>query len=184
MPVLAGGTGTRTLVATLDEFKAQLNYTGSADDTELEVYLEAATDYVEWRIGGPLSPQDFTERQFVDSDIVIPRNRPLISITSITPDFGTALPSTAYLADTGMGRIQLYYSAGGWHTFVYTAGLIGIPSKAKLAGLIVGQHLWDTQNGFAGRRQVDDLVQTGFGFAVPRRAEELLGAGDAISGVS
>jgi hypothetical protein len=185
MPVPAGGSGSRVLVATLDQLKAHLNYgTGTTDDTEMQIHLTAATDYVEWRIGGPVSVQTFTERRWVNGPTLIPRRRPLVSITSITPDFGTALTSTAYVADTDVNQIVFYYTAGGWHTLVYTAGLTVIPFNVELAGLIVAAHLWQTQNGFAGRRNSDDLVVTGLGFAVPRRAEELLNAGNAMAGVS
>lgn len=170
-------------VLSMEEVKAQLNRTDDSDDLEIRTYLASATKYVENRLGGPVSVQTFTERHLITGDI-IPRKRPLVSVTSITPDFGTALDSSAYLADTELNRIVIYWAQPGWHTIVYKAGQQLPNENAKLAGAIVVQHLWDTQNGFAGRRQVDDLVQTGLGFAVPRRAEELLGAGDAISGVS
>jgi hypothetical protein len=171
-------------VVSLEELKAQLNRTDTADDLELRTYLASATRYVENRIGGPVSVQTFTERRWVDGPTLIPRRRPLVSITSITPDFGTALTTSAYFADTDANQIVFYYTSGGWHTIVYKAGQQQVNENVKLSGMIVAQHLWDTQNGFAGRRNADDLVQTGLGFAVPRRAEELLGAGDAISGVS
>jgi hypothetical protein len=171
-------------VVSLEEFKAQLNRTDSADDVEMRSYLASATRYVEYRIGGPVSVQTFTERQFVVSPTITPRRRPLVSITSITPDFGTALPVSAYTPDLDMNQILFYYTLlPAWHTIVYRAGLALPPENVKLAGMIVAQHLWDTQNGFAGRRNADDLIQTQFGFAVPRRAAEMLSI-DAIAGVS
>jgi len=171
-------------VASLEEAKAQLNRTDAGDDLEIRGYLAAATRYVEFRLGGPVSVQTFTERYWVTGDIV-PRKRPLVSVTSITPDFGTALTTDAYVVDTDLNLIVLRYGMPGWNTVVYKAGQTQLSENAKLAGMIVVQHLWDTQNGFAGRRQQDDVVPSGFGFAVPRRAEELLGvSGDAISGVA
>lgn len=173
-------------VVSLEELKKQLNKTDSADDAELRTYLAASTRYVEKEIGGPVSVQTFTERQFIIGQTVIPRRRPLVSVTSITPDFtSTALASTSYTADTDVNQIFFYYLVyTGWHTLVYRAGRASPTENIRLAGMIVAQHLWDTQNGFAGRRNADDFVQSGLGFAVPRRAAELLGAGDAIGGIS
>lgn len=172
-------------VVSLEELKRQLNRTDNSDDQELRTYLASATRYVESRLGGPVSVQTFTERHFIDSDIIIPRKRPLVSVTSVTPDFGGALATTAYVVDTELNRIQFYWGIAGWSTIVYKAGFAFPSENARLSGMMVAQHLWDTQNGFAGRRNTDELVQTGLGFAVPRRAEELLGvSGDAISGVA
>ena len=174
----------QTYVASLEELKAQLRRTDDADDLALRSYLASATRYVEKRLGGPVSVQTFTERHFVTGPTLVPRKRPLVSVTSITPDFGTVLSSSAYTADTGVNQVTFYYGIWPtWHTLVYTAGYAQVPENAKLAGLIVAQHLWETQNGFAGRRNADDFVQTGLGFAVPRRAEQLL-IPDEMAGVS
>lgn len=171
-------------VASLEELKSQLRRTDDADDLALRSYLASATRYVEKRLGGPVSVQTFTERHMVTGFTLVPRKRPLVSVTSVTPDFGTVLASSAYTVDTGVNQITFYYGIWPtWHTVVYTAGYAQVPENAKLAGLIVAQHLWETQNGFAGRRNADDFVQTGLGFAVPRRAEQLL-VPDEMAGVS
>lgn len=170
-------------VISMEEFKAQIRRTDDADDPALRTYLASATRYVENRVG-PVSVQTFTERHFVTGFTLIPRRRPLVSVTSITPDFGGVLDPTAYTADTDMNQVVFYWGIWPtWHTMVYKAGWAQLPENAKLAGSMVAQHLWDVQNGFAGRRPNDDFIQTGFGFAVPRRAEELLGV-DTRSGVS
>lgn len=172
-------------IATLAEVKAQLNKTDSADDAELATYISAATRYVEWRLGGPVAPTSYTERHYLLGEAIIPRRRPLVSVTSLTSELGAcAIDAAAYVADTGLGQVTLLRSLPyGWYTLVYTAG--ATPSaSAKLAGLIVAQHLWQTQQGSGGRPYpADDVVMTGLGFAVPRRAEELL-AGEQISGVA
>lgn len=172
-------------VVSLEELKAQLNKTDSADDLELRSYLASATRYVEHRIGGPVSVQTFTERQFIIGNTLIPRRRPLVSVTSITPDFtSTALSVASYTADTDMNQIFFYYLVyTGWHTVIYRAGNAQVNENIKLAGMIIAQHLWETQNGFAGRRPSDDLIQTGMGFAIPRRAEQLL-APEEMAGIS
>jgi len=170
-------------VLSLEEFKTQLRRTDDADDLALRSYLASATRYVEARTG-PVSVQTFTERHFITGFTLIPRRRPLVSVTSITPDFGGVLDPTAYTVNTDLNEIEFYW--GIWptyHTLVYRAGRAQPTENIKLAGAMIAQHLWETQNGFAGRRNPDDFVQTGMGFAVPRRAAEML-SDDSMSGVS
>jgi len=174
------------LVATLAEFKTHLNRSDVTDDTELTMFLTAASLWVEYAIGGPLDVQSFTEIHWVDgTSPIVPRKRPISAITSITPDQGTVLSSTAYFADTGTATIHLRYGvAPNWYTLVYTAGLSSVSDRIKLAGLEVARHLWMIQNGSAGRGfPGDDVIPTPLGFAIPRRAQELL-AQDQIPGIA
>lgn len=165
----------KALVASMEELKKHLNRTDIADDDEMRTHLSAATEWVEGEIGGPVSVSSFTETHCTDGDVIVPRRRPLVSVTSLTPYLGTALASDAYRVDTDLNYIVLRYTYAYEYTLVYRAGVAVVPERAKLAGLIVAAHLWETQNGFAGRRNADEFVQTGLGFAVPRRAQELLG---------
>lgn len=163
------------LVATLSEFKSWLNRTDSTDDTELTMVLTAASQWVESVIGGPLAPTVFTEYRTVDGRTIAPRRGPLNSVTSITPDQGTALDSSTYVVDTDAGLIRLRVWLCGLYTLVYTAGLTAVNDRQKTAGLEVARHLWLVQNGSSGRGwPSDDLIPTPMGFAVPRRAAELL----------
>jgi hypothetical protein len=167
-----------TLVATLAEFKSWLNYTGTADDTELTMVLTAASDWVEYAIGGPLGSTSYTESVKVEYTAAFPRKRPLISVTSITnEETGVVLDASTYTVDTGLSEIRAksYSFCPGRYTIVYSAGLSAIPTRVKLAGLEVARHLWLIQNGSAGRGYPsDELAQTPMGFAIPRRAQELL----------
>lgn len=171
-----------TLVATLDELKAQLNYTGSnSNDTELTMYLTAASEYVE-SVVGPLAVATFTETAQLQTGFLALRKRPVVAITSITPQLSaTSLDATNYELDSAANGVRFLYGvatnwSAGWFTVVYTAGLASIPTRVKLAGLIIAAHLWRTQNGGGGLPfpGEDETVPTGFGFAIPRRAEELL----------
>jgi len=81
-------------IVSLEELKAQLNRTDSGDDLELRTYLASATRYVEHRLGGPVSVQTFTERHLVTGPSLIPRRRPLVSITSIMLDYGGVVAPT------------------------------------------------------------------------------------------
>lgn len=168
------------LVATLQEFKDWIKYgPGTSDDDELTLALTSASSWVEWRQSGPLEVTQFTHRMESNGQFLQPRKLPLVAVVSITPQDGTALPSSAYIVDTTNGLIQFrYYGwAAGWYTVVYTAGLVSIPDRVQLAGLECARHLWLVRNGSAARGYPgDDVVQTPLGFAVPRRAEELMAA--------
>jgi hypothetical protein len=54
--------------------------------------------------------------------------------------------------------------------------LTAIPPEATLATLIIAEHLWQTQRGDSARPGVDDegMMDAPRGFAMPRRAEQLL----------
>lgn len=167
-------TTPRALVASMQELKQHLNRTDVADDQELRSYLVSATNAVEYFLGGPVSVQTFTEVHCTYADVLVPRRLPLVAVTSITPYLGSALTASAYSVDTDTGVIRLRYSAAWYeYTLVYTAGYARLPENAKLAGLIIGQHLWETQNGFAGRRNAEEFVP-GLGFAIPNRARDML----------
>lgn len=174
----------RALVASMEEFKNELNRTDSFDDADLRPRLVAATDWAEWAIGGPLSIQTFTERLNITGDTIVPIFRPLVSVTSLTPDQGSAIDSTGYIVDTALGIVRLRWALG-WSTYtlVYRAGLSSVSERVKEAGLIVAKHLWQTRNGGGGRNSPDDLILTGLGFAVPRRAMEMIGK-DMIPGIA
>lgn len=164
-------------VATLAEFKAWIRYgTANTDDVKLQMVLSAASEWVEWRIGGPLTPTAFTERLKCNGRVLVPKRQPLVSVASITPDLGTVLDPSWYTVDTDNGIIRFYWGVWpAWITLVYTAGLSTIPYRVKNAGLELARHLWLTQNGSSGRGRSDDDIPVPMGFAVPRRVEELLG---------
>lgn len=173
----------RILVASLQELKSQVNRTGTTDDEELRTYLEAATDFVEWAIGGPLGGTTYTERAVAIGGTLVLSQQPVISVTSVTPVtngvLGTALASTLYRIDDRTKMLELF-STYGWHQHevVYRAGRTAIPAGMKLAGLIIAQHLWQTQSNNAGGRPPigDDgtVFLPGAAFAIPHRAAELL----------
>lgn len=172
------------LVATLAEFKRHLNIPSSntSNDTELTDVLTAASEIVEKIIGGPLAVTSFTQRYSTRDSVIVPNYRPLVSVTSITPDYGTALDSSTYTVDTGAGTVSSSYGTWGSGTLVYTAGLSSIPYRVKLAGLIIGKHLWETQRGAGRPGDADEYVPPA-GYAIPRRAQELLEY-DQIPGIA
>lgn len=165
------------LVATLAELKSWIRYgSGTADDTKLTDVLTSASEWLEWRIGGPLAVTSFTESLRTRGWSMMPSKRPLATVTSITPEeSSTAVVATSYKVDTTNSLIRFYRGISpGWYTVVYTAGLASIPYRTKNAGLELARHLWLTQNGSVGRGRSDDDIPTPMGFAVPRRVDELL----------
>lgn len=164
----------RVLVASVEELKTHTNTTTTVNDNEMRVHLAAATDRVEQIIGGPVSPQTFTETHCTGDSVIIPRKRPLVSVTSITPYQGTALSTDAYRLDTDLGAIFLRYGYSSEYTLVYRAGWAILPEAIKLAGLIIAQHLWRLQYGRGRQATGEDPLAPGAGFAIPNRAAELL----------
>lgn len=167
--------------AVLSDLKNQLNIpaTDTSNDTELTVYLNAANEMCETLIG-PSAATAFSEIQgTVDGGIVLMK-RPLISVTSVTPYtsnvLGTVLPATAYLVDLNRNGLTITGYTGDFQV-VYQAGWAVIPARATLAQIIIGQHLWETQRGGMVPSVVaaqDVVTIPGLGFAVPKRAIELL----------
>jgi hypothetical protein len=108
---------------------------------------------------------------------VAPRRGPLVSVTSLTPDLGSAVDTARYIVDTDLGVIKLRFMTRGRYTLVYRAGHNPWPAALKYAGLIICQHEWQVRNGNGGRPSPDAdalMMLPGSGFLVPNRAYELM----------
>jgi hypothetical protein len=63
--------------------------------------------------------------------------------------------------------------------WTYLAGRSDVPANVDLAARLILQHMWETQRGRQGaerRGGSDEVFDPRFGFSIPRRAQELLGA--------
>ncbi|MGZ4518878.1 MAG: head-tail connector protein [Mycobacteriaceae bacterium] len=181
-----------TTFITLSEVKAQLNMTSTANDAELQDYLDAACDEVEQWVG-PVATRVITG-EFVDlmgrtifnelttagtRDFVL-RWRPVQSIQSITSAIlaGVTYAPTDFFIDTDTGIVRRNDGGTIFGPLVvsYTAGYATPPAWARLAAKIIVQHLWRTQRGGAKRSGSgdDDGTVQGVGFAIPGAAAELL----------
>lgn len=175
----------RRLIASMEEIKVQLNRTDTDDDDELRTYLTAATEAVEELIGGPISVTSHTEYHRASGGLIAPMRRPLVTVTSLTPDQGSAVDSSLYYADITESVVRLRFYDRRMFTLVYTAGLSTVPHRYLLAGRMIVQHLWMVQNGGAGAPFPGDTVMVpGVGFAIPRRAEQLLSPEAAGAGIA
>jgi hypothetical protein len=168
---------------TLAEAKAQLDIDGTAEDTELEAYIEALTAPIE-RLIGPVEVREFTETVEGRSASVCLSRVPAVALVSVEPavDEGDALDLSRLVLDgaTGIVRYRGGSFAGTLWRFVYTAGRTEDMPTVNLAARILLQHLWRTQYG-ASRAPVagaDDWSVNepipGFGYAIPNRVLQLL----------
>jgi len=171
-------------ILTLAEAKSQLNISTSADDAELQTYIDAAETVVD-TLCGPVITRTVTETVRGGGPTVILRTPPVVSLTSmvsIRPTGPTVDVSTLHL-DGPSGVVRM--KSGGWftedvYTVVYSAGRgTTAPANINLAARIIVAHLWRTQRGgMAPSVLADDDTVTqvaGVGFAVPNRALQLLG---------
>lgn len=141
-------------VPTLSDVKAQLNITGTSQDSLLQTYLDACLRLVEARVG-PSSIRSFTETVTGRSEALNLSYRPIVSITSVT-----SLLDTWHTVDpTGLefdGRAGSVWRrdhgplVGRWEV-AYTAGWATFPDNYHLAVLVTVQHFWSLQRGGSKR---------------------------------
>lgn len=180
-----------TAVLPLADAKDALNIpqATTTNDAEITAYIAAIESNLERATGGPLVNRTVTERSEMQSfQTVIPvRQRPLVSVTSITPASGGTIDISGGLdLDVNAGLIRRKLGLPFYGPFfqwlpqvnvTYVAGWgTAVPAAFNVAARIILQHLWETQRGplampMAGEQPV---MVPGFGFAIPARAAELL----------
>jgi len=173
-------------IVTLAQAKAQLNIDASdtAEDVELQGYIDAATAAVETQLGQVVDQRTVIDQLDFASSVTsfMLRSTPVISLTSIATLDGSQTWSvsrpTMYV-DSGSGLVTVLSGPPvmGSVLATYQAGYTAVPANIRLAALIIVQHLWETQRGTMGVQlggDSDNYV-AGRGFAIPRRAIELLG---------
>lgn len=169
-------------LVTLPDAKAQLNAldVGDVDDTELQRYVDAVTKPMEDAAGRVLDPRSFTDVvSLTNASGVMLRRAPVTAVTAVvTTDGGTSWdPANLYVdQDSGMVSVTSGPSLSGLVAFTYDAGTSPVDPNVELAALITIQHLWETKRGAMGVTlggEGETFVPRGF--AVPRRATELLG---------
>lgn len=166
----------RVLAVSLEEMKSHLRITTTVQDGKLRDTLTGVTDIME-PVVGTVTVRTFTEYLEVNGKLVAPRRGPLASVTSLTPDLGSAVDPSRYIVDTDLGVIRLRFWTRGLHTLVYRAGHSPWPVALKEAGKIISQHEWQVSNGNGGRPSPDAdalLPLPGSGYLVPYRAHEYM----------
>ncbi|MFB7595757.1 hypothetical protein [Streptomyces sp. NPDC056160] len=170
-------------IVSLADAKKQLNIDPSetGDDDEIRGMITGASLAVERELGTVVARRVFTERRTASRDgRLLLSHVPVLALTSVQSAAGATTWDTSDLAvDTATGLITAATGAPltGDVDVTHTAGLRIVPDDYQLATLIIVQHLWDTQRGrygaVPGGSQEPEYV-TGRGFAIPRRAIELL----------
>lgn len=172
-----------TGIVSLADARAQLNFGASetADDDELRGFIGAATGAVERALGRTVVRRSFTDRLQVGraATELLLRNVPVLSLASVVSADGATTWSTGNLrpdGETGLVTVVSGPAFTGTVDVTYQAGDIVVREDYRLAALIIVQHLWETQRGTMGVQLGGDNEPyvAGRGFAIPRRALELL----------
>ena len=182
-----------TSVLPLQDAKDMLNIpqATTTSDAELQSFIATIESSLRAMTGGPIVNRTITNErtEMQASQTVIPvRQRPLVSVTSITSASGGAIDISAGLdldANAGLIRRKLGLPFYGpffqWLpqvTVTYVAGWgTAVPAAFNVAARLILRNLWDTQRGVtpAPMQGGDETVDLpGWGYAIPVRAAELL----------
>jgi uncharacterized phiE125 gp8 family phage protein len=179
-------------IASLADVKLHLNKQNTADDVEIQDFMDAAQAVITREVGDVV-PTAYTEMIPLDrwSCHLALTRAPVLSVTSVGLWQGGSVPvalaSTDYrlYGDSGIvERINGGYPIpfiGTDASVTYVAGVAGaIPPNIRLAYLELTAHLWrNTQQGrnrrVRGTGPEDDVATVGLGFSLPNRVRELLG---------
>lgn len=172
-------------IVTLADAKAQLNIQPSdtSADVELQGFVDAATAAVEQQLGRVVEQRTVIDQFDFAGGVTafMLRSVPVISLTSLVSLDGTQTwdvgPSVMHV-DPASGLVTVLSGPAvtGPVLATYQAGSATVTANVRLAGLIIIQHLWETQRGAMGIQLGDsETYVAGRGFAIPRRAIELLG---------
>ena len=179
-------------VISLADAKTSLNIKTTANDEELRSYINAATRVVEHYVG-PVAIRSFSEVRPSGSVLVLSRI-PVVAVTSLAPVYPSGVTYTVADLDVDAETGIVRHLSGLWfygpQRVTYTAGRAVVADNWQVAARIIIQHLWQTQRGGSrrpGMGQSDDIIEqqlvSVMGFAIPRRAVELLQP-DQVPGIA
>ena len=167
-------------VLTLALAKTHLNITTSAQDTELQTFIDAAEAVVALRCG-PLASTATTVRVDGCGGVLVLPVTPAVSLTSVTPVGGSAVTLSDLYLDTAAGVVS--YNSGsfasGLYDVVYQAGRTTVPADLLMGVKELVRHLWETQRGPTrrpGSSSFDSTANTvpGAAYLLPNRVSELI----------
>lgn len=179
-----------TAVLPLADAKDTLNIaqTVTTFDAEIQSFIATIESGLEKATGGPVVNRTVTERSemMAGQTVILVRQRPLVSVTSITGASGGAIDISAGLdLDVNAGAIRRQLGLpfyGPFFTWLpqvnvtYVAGWgTAVPAAFASFARIVLQHLYTSQRGALPSVMPDQMATVpGMGFAVPNMAAELL----------
>jgi len=186
-------------LVTVSEAKSALRLGTTANDTLLAAWITAVSVRVDELCGPVVNRTVTAEAHDGGMTVVFPKLVPFSSVTTVTEydtagtgtvlsaeDFDTK-PANAYLVD---GELLRRRSSGGdsWFAYgrknvivTYVAGRVAntaaVTEQFKRSALIILAHMWREEHGQASTtfNTDDGLVTVGAGWAIPRRARDLLG---------
>lgn len=166
------------LILDIAAAKKQLNITGDDFDDELQDYINAAIECVDYHCG-PTDPIEVTETRASSGAIVL-QITPVLSITSINGQRYGAITTSDFRVTSGVISPNYGISlSSDVYTVVYQAGREGVPATLRQAAKIILQHQWETMRGATrfGPMQGDDdaTMVAGLGYAIPNRALQMMG---------
>lgn len=170
-------------IISLADAKEQLNITATNGDAELSAFIQAASQVVEGYVGA-VGRRTVTATVRGGYSIALP-TYPVISLTSMTAAASGVVTygdMSGFDVNTTTGVIRLLSGLhiDGPQRVVYVAGRAVVPPDITLATRVIVQHLWSTQRGgstrpgMGGSGDITDQQLVLAGFAIPRRAVELL----------
>lgn len=167
-------------IVSLPEAKAHLNISNDGSDDELRGFIEAATGIARYYCG-TLFPATYVETHQACGTTLALRHWPVLSVSAITA-VGTATVVDAADVDVDEnGILRAEASMSGTVRVTYRAGYTVMPANVTRGGLIIIQHMWETQRPRSsrgpaaprGEEFMNAQDATGRFYTVPRRAVEL-----------
>ncbi len=167
-------------VLTLALAKTHLNITTSAQDAELQTFIDAAEAVIAQRCG-PLASTATTVRVRGERAALSLPITPAITLTSVTPVDGAALTLADLYLDTAAGVVT--WDSGDsfdarFYDVVYAAGRTTAPADLMMGVKELVRHLWETQRGPTRRPGSTAALESdapGAGYLLPWRVSELIG---------
>ena len=186
---------TVTDVVSVSQAKEFLNITNTTSDSELQLFVTAASEMWANR-GGPVGSQTFDEWYDGGEPMVVVRSTPIITVTSVTVSLGaftytlqehatgTSGYAWAYTVDKRTGTfirrsagVAIPFENGYRNVHIqYTSGYGTVPSDVQLAVLLLIKHMWTTQRGIGKRPAMggmEDDVRSAT-YVWPNKVEEIL----------
>ncbi|MFD9943200.1 hypothetical protein ACFWYW_14595 [Nonomuraea sp. NPDC059023] len=157
--------------------------TDTTHDADISEWIRASAVIIEHHVGAAL-PTARTEQLRGGTRHLLLAHRPVLQIDSVTLPGGGTLPPAGYELDAEAGVLTRMAGAHESHwehghiTISYTAGRREILAHIRLAARIIVAHQWETRRGRMGGARAagaDEVWDPRMGYAIPRRALELLG---------
>lgn len=163
-------------VVTLAQVKTHLNISVATYDTELQTVLDSCEAAIVKKVG-PLTSVATTSRAEGYSGCLTLPVPPVISLTSVTPNAGSALTVSDLTVTTG-GQVE--FTVGGWfpapwYTVVYNAGRTTLPDDLRLAVLELVRHKWAQSQRGGSARPGSPVDPPATAYSFPFSVLELLG---------